>query len=288
MLHVLCYVSQSSSQARLRADLAHCARLELVAEHQHGDRPHHSRPADAIVADLLDGSGRPLAASLARHQRRSRGIPVIALAQPRPRELRAIGEAARAGADIVMPGHENVAEALHTILRKGTRPREGLLQQLLPLAPTAAARTLLEDCLRAPAGATTSKTLAASFGVTSRTLARRFASAGLPPVGMVVRWLRVLGAIAALRQGVSVTLAARSSGYASVPALRQALRALTGLSVTSARSTDALGIALEAMAAILGSPHRVPLPPERSAASDSQPAAAQHMATTPSSAPSYG
>lgn len=262
MLHVLCYVSQSSTQARLRADLAHCARLELAADHQRGDGLHHSRPADAIIADLLDGSGCPLAASLARSQRRSRGIPVIALAQPKPCDLRAIGEAARAGADIVMPGHENVAEALRTILRNGARPREGLLQQLLPLAPTEAARTLLEDCIRAPAGATTSKTLAAYFGVASRTLARRFAAAGLPSVGMVLRWLRVLGAIAALRQGASVAMAARSSGYASVPALRQALRALTGLSVTSARSTDVLAHALKAMAAVLGSPHRAPRPPE--------------------------
>lgn len=103
-----------------------------------------------------------------------------------------------------------------------------VLQALPPSVPPAV-RIVVRDSFRRIREMGGASAMAEIAHCSTRTLARRFARAGLPSPGRTLRWLRLLRAAAELESGATARSAAYSAGFTAPSSLRRALRKEVGM-----------------------------------------------------------
>jgi AraC-like DNA-binding protein len=246
MPHIVCCLTRPEIQQSLFG-CGGAVRITLLHDRSDVCAQVSRSAADAVLAEIIDSRGSTLSAALLHSWKTTIDVPVIAVARAVPDEIRLIADAVRVGVDeIAILGIDNVWERVAEALRKRSVARRHSIHNVIRHDTGDPTDTLLEACLR-EASQGNAKGLAHALGLSERTLTRRFAIAGIPSPGTVLRWMRVLLTLDDLqRPEESVAHAAKLRGYSSSIVFRAALRQLTGMRPRDARTPDGYRRALTA------------------------------------------
>jgi hypothetical protein len=174
-----------------------------------------------VLLPLLDAHGIPTTPLVARLQEEQLPVGVCVVADS---PLRGVASAVRAGAHVVSwTGASEFRSQVERLARQ-TAMSEGearaLSDTLEGVSPTEL-RGILAQCAVMAARRLTVRLLAATLGVSCRTLNRTTHRAHWPPPAEIIAWGRALRASLARWQGVdSPSVLARVAGFRTVGALR--------------------------------------------------------------------
>lgn len=260
--HIACCLTRSDTQRALLAAIGSDASVSFVPDRR-SVHPTVTRQGSALVlAEVVDALGSRLSALLIRQWQDTLAVPVVGVVRPVPEEVCLITDTVRWGVDdIFIVGIDNVAGRIGQLLRARESVTSRTMREMLMGVVDADTIALIEACVR-EMGQVSAHGLARSAGVSERTLTRHFAMLGLPAPGTVLRWVRTLLALQALRNpNRSVAQAAKQYGFSSHTSFRSTLRQLTGLSPTEARVPQGYQHALTAFDAMLRRSRRERLAP---------------------------
>ncbi|HEU4559099.1 MAG TPA: helix-turn-helix domain-containing protein [Longimicrobium sp.] len=143
--------------------------------------------------------------------------------------------------DIISIGHDDTTAALrHRFGKAECRPLKLLVGDILPADLGGRARAILDSATHIVSGGGHARDLAASLGVSRRTLLRWSEIAALPPPRRLLAWMRILLAAELLDDpGRSVLGVAQACGYSSDSGLRRVTMKFVGLTPTELRKRGA-------------------------------------------------
>jgi AraC-like DNA-binding protein len=205
------------------------------------------RPVTAVILDAsaLPGSGSEIPLAELRHSFPSIAAVLMARSGMDPSDLLRLG---RAGIDGLVPVHFDeidftLPRALARALRRSTAALVAAsVSRHVPAREAGAVRQALEG---AQLGWTADR-LASSVGLTRAHLSVRCRAVGLPSVGHLLGWAKMLHAARWLTDpGRSAESVSRQLEYSSGAAFRRALRNYTGATPTQIRERGGLPPVLE-------------------------------------------
>jgi AraC-like DNA-binding protein len=205
-------------------------------------------PPAAVVTSTRDESGRVAAPFMRWVRERLPAVPILAYGALSPQFFRDVVPAVRSGGlhAVALRDYDDISLTLADALRSAR------CRTVEDRAITAAAgrlstltRPIMRQCLRRADTIPRVERIAASFGVTRKTIASRLAAEELPPASQIIGWGRVLQAARLLEdRGRSVEEIALALDFDSGTALRHMLRRYTGMRPTELRAQGGLAAAL--------------------------------------------
>lgn len=206
-------------------------------------------PGTVAVVDPYAGAREGLSLSLRDLMRDFPSATILAASRfdtAQYADLRTLGS--WGVAELICIGKEDSRAAVARRIRvMQGRAVERVLKHAIPRAIPSRVRTLVSAAADTAAAGGHAPELAASLGLTERTLLRWCARAHLPPPRRLLAWLRVLLACDFLDDpGHTLSSVSRACGYAADMPLRRAIRNLTGLEPPELRKQGALETAAQA------------------------------------------
>jgi transcriptional regulator GlxA family with amidase domain len=191
----------------------------------------------------------------------TRILPVVAALPLAPKYTAATRELLALGvAEIIDADFERTAAALRSrLLAAHAKPLKNLVEPALSRFVSENALTLIRGAIETAVDRGSALDLAGVFGAADRTVTGWCHRERLPPPRRLLAWMRVLLALALLREPRrSVLNAAVSAGYGTEHALRRVLREfLGGDAQPRARSLDQALATLNAELRVLRENHRL-------------------------------
>lgn len=213
-----------------------------------------STPSAIVVVDPYLGAAHGPSASLRLLAADFPSVPIIGAVSVRPESTTDLLALAASGVvDFIAVGHDDTVDGLRQRLDQAlARPFKSLLDGVLPEGTSARGRVLIERAAEVVVIGGSTVRLAATIGVSRRTLLRWCYRAGLPSPRRLCAWLRMLLAAELLDDpGRSVLGAATTCGYASDSGLRRVMRTFLDTNPSDLREGDAFAAVATAFAAAL-------------------------------------
>jgi AraC-like DNA-binding protein len=212
-------------------------------------------PNTIVVVDPYPGphhgAGFPRLRELLR---RFPSVPVVVATDLRPEDYADARTLLEWGAsDLLSPEREGTpARLAERLAQVHGRPLKRSLAATLSRFVGEEARTVLDAAAEVAVEGGLAPELAKRLGVGQRTLAARFARAGLPAPRQLQAWMRILLAALLLDDpGRTVYGAAYAAGYRTDRSLRRAITTSLGVDSTTLRRSGAFATAAEAFGRIL-------------------------------------
>ncbi|MGE0443539.1 MAG: helix-turn-helix domain-containing protein [Gemmatimonadales bacterium] len=201
-----------------------------------------AREVLAVLVDAVDRQGRSTAPTVARLRARRPGLPIVLWCDRAA--ATDFGAFARGGVSAIVFREDDDLE--RRLLSSVTRANDVAFQQLTDQAlhrrVPSAFIPLVRFCLDHAAQMPAADIIASSMGLSPRALSTQLRRAGLPPLGALVSWSRVLVAAYRLEKSTAaVGDVALSLGFPSGAALGRVLKRCTNESPVALREPGGFG-----------------------------------------------
>jgi AraC-like DNA-binding protein len=213
-----------------------------------------STPSAIVVVDPYLGEAHGHSAALRLLAADFPSVPIIGAVSVRPESAVDLHALAHSGVvDFIAVGHDDTVDGLRLRLDQAlARPFKALLDSVLPAGTSARGRVLIERAAEVVVTGESATRLAATIGISRRTLLRWCYRAGLPSPRRLFAWLRMLLAAELLDDpGRSVLGVATTCGYSSDSGLRRVMHNFLDTNPSDLREGDAFAAVSTAFAATL-------------------------------------
>ena len=212
-----------------------------------------------LVVDLIDGDGASTIGLIGRIRRRRPDLPIVVWCDRADASRAPLGALVDAGVSAVVFREETELESrlLSAITKSSDVAFRHLTDQCIHRRVPTALGPVVRICLDQALGIPRAEDIAAAVGLTPRALAYQLRRAGLPPVSSLLIWGKALVAGYRLERSTdSVTVIARSLGFASGSALRRLLKRCTNETPQGLRQPGGFGWVLRCFERQLTKPVR--------------------------------